>query len=199
MPSKSAVKRIDMSVAPEEWVDRYGDYLHAFALSRLRSENAAEEVLQDTFVAAIHSLQQFSGKGSQRGWLMRILRRKIVDHIRQRVKRRATVSLDREYDPTPLVFDEQGRWMKGAFPTISPDQIVESKELWQIIQSCLARIPQTQADVFVLSVFEEMETSRICEELEISAANVWTRLHRARLGLAKCVGAKWFPEEGNKA
>lgn len=199
MSSKSAEKRMEMVVAPEDWVDRYGDYLYSFAMSRLRSESAAEEVVQETFLSAIRGLHQFEGKGSQRGWLMGILRRKIIDFIRERVKQRKVESLDREYDPTALLFDENGRWKKGALPVILPDQIMESEELWQIVRSCLTRIPQTQADVFVLSVVEEMDYEQICEELEISVANFWTRLHRARLGLAKCVGAKWFPNRERKA
>lgn len=38
---------------PESWVDQYGDYLYRYAVSRLRDPTAAEEVLQETFLAGV--------------------------------------------------------------------------------------------------------------------------------------------------
>lgn len=185
---------VELALDPEEWVDAYGDFLYRYAQSRLRDPNAAEEVVQETFLAGIRHSKQFAGTGSQRGWLMGILRRKIVDHVRAR-SRGMKRSLDDEYDPTALLFDENGRWKKDALPTVESSQPIESQELWQIVRSCLKNIPQGQADVFVLSVMEELDTDEICKVLNISASNMWVRLHRARLGLAKCVGAKWFGGE----
>ncbi|MDG1897539.1 MAG: sigma factor-like helix-turn-helix DNA-binding protein [Fuerstiella sp.] len=57
-------------------------------------------------------------------------------------------------------------------------------------------MPKGQADVFMLSVMEEMDSDQICSELDISPSNLWVRLHKARLALAKCVGARWFQGEG---
>ncbi len=198
MPSKSAQMRIDNAVDPEEWVDRYGDYLYGFAVSRLRNETAAEEVVQETFLAGITALHQFAGQGSQRGWLMGILRRKVIDYMRDRSKHQHVKSLDQEYDPTAHLFDENGRWKDGALPVIHSEQMIESDELWQIVKECLSRIPTRQADVFVLSVVEGMDNEKICQQLEISVTSLWTRLHRARLGLAKCVGSKWFVGAGGR-
>ena len=56
----------------------------------------------------------------------------------------------------------------------------------------MSHLPSNQADVFMLSVMEEMDSEEICQELSITPSNLWVRMHRARLGLAKCVGAKWF-------
>ena len=71
-------------IDPELWVDDYGDYLYRYAYSRLRDANSAEEVVQDTFMAGIRHQSQFTGKGSQRAWLLGILRRKILDYVRLR-------------------------------------------------------------------------------------------------------------------
>ena len=67
-------------------------------------------------------------------------------------------------------------------------------ELSEVVQECLKDIPKGQADVFVLSVMEEMDSDSICEQLSITPSNMWVRMHRARLGLAKCVSAKWAGE-----
>jgi RNA polymerase sigma-70 factor (TIGR02943 family) len=176
---------------PDQWVDRYGDYLYRFALLRLRNTSEAEEAVQETFLAAIIRLDQFAGSGSQRAWLLGILRRKVLDAMRQRARHKNTV-LRVNFDPTRLLFDETGKLKSGALPTIAPDVSLESQELWGKVRECLQQIAPAQADVFVLSVIEEMTPENICQELDISMSNFWVRLHRARLGLAKCVAAKWF-------
>ncbi len=193
MLTASPPEIVESALDPAEWVDAYGDFLYRYAVSRLRDSSAAEEVVQETFLAGIRHQNQFAGTGSQRGWLTGILRRKIIDHVRSRAKHhRQPGPFDDEHDPTALMFDEHGRWKKGALPPVSPDQQIESRELWQIVRRCLTHLPRGQADAFVLSVMEEMESDEVCKELDISPSNLWVRLHRARLGLAKCVGSKWF-------
>ncbi len=179
-------------VGPEQWVDRYGDALYRFALARLRNSIEAEDAVQETFLSAIAGQEQFTGAGSQRGWLLGILRRKVIDAMRLRSKKRDSETVETGHDPTALLFDEQGRWKPGSLPFVSPDDRLQSQELWQLVRSCLQQIAPAQADVFVLSVIEEMTAEQICEVLDISLSNLWVRLHRARLGLAKCVAAKWF-------
>jgi len=190
-PSTAPAQRVD----PELWVDEYGDYLYRYAYSRLRDSSAAEEVVQETFLAGIRFHEQFSGQGSERGWLLGIMKRKIVDYVRLRSKYDRAASYEDENDPSEQLFDEKGNWRQGAMPRVgTADQQVESRELWEIVRGCLGHLPPGQADVFVLSVMEEMDTDEICRELEITPANLWTRLHRARLGLARCVGSQWFSD-----
>lgn len=179
-----------MQLNPENWVDEYGDYLFRYACSRLREPNAAEEVVQETFLAGVRYSDQFAGRGSERGWLMGILKRKIVDYIRARAKHGASGSGEEDWDPSNQLFDGRGNWKAGALHR-APEKDLESSELRGIVQSCLRSIPKNQADVFVLSVMEEMDSEKICNELGITPSNLWVRMHRARLGLAKCVGEKW--------
>lgn len=190
----------EKAIDPELWVDSYGDYLYRYAFSRLRDANAVEEVVQETFLAGIRYREQFSGRGSECAWLLGILKRKIVDYIRLRAKFDRAASYEDEHDPSNQLFDDKGNWRKDAVPWSSTaDQSVTSRELWEVVQNCLGHLPTGQADVFVLSVMEEMGTDQICHELKISPASLWTRMHRARLALSKCVGSRWFGDgEGPK-
>lgn len=177
---------------PSEWLDAYGDYLYRYAMSRLRDTNAAEEVVQETFLNGIRKIAQYSGEGSQRGWLLTILKRKIVDHARQRARfdRDGTVGTD--HDPTEELFDKRGHWKRGVAAWMNgPVDAIESSELWEIVEDCLTHLPKGQSSVFTLSVIEELDSEQICRELEITPSNLWVRLHRARIGLANCVGARW--------
>lgn len=183
----------DQKLNPERWVEEYGDYLYRYAYSRLRDANSAEEVVQEAFVAGVRYQHQYKGSGSERGWLLAILKRKIIDFVRRRAKLRQQAPF--EDDPSNHLFDEHGRWNKGMLPDLSPDRNMQARELWQIVRECLTHLPQGQADVFMLSVMEEMDSEEICKQLDITPSNMWVRLHRARLGLAKCVASKWFNEE----
>lgn len=185
------------SINPEQWVDAYGDYLYRYAFSRLRNSTAAEEVVQETFMAGVKYQHQFKGTGSERGWLLTILKRKIVDYVRARSRRNEENGLEHA-DPTAMLFDANGRWRRGALPDMAPDRNMQSQELRNIVQDCLSSLPQGQADVFTLSVMEEIESDEICRTLDITPSNFWVRLHRARLGLAKCVSAKWFQGEAKQ-
>lgn len=190
-----SVNQVPPKLDPEKWIDEYGDYLFRYAQSRLRDVNAAEEVVQETFVAGVRYQTQFKGSGSERGWLLGILKRKIIDFVRARSKHASEKRLADEVDPTMELFDENGRWKKGVLPDMSPDRGINARELWQVVRDCLTHLPQSQADVFILSVMEEVDSGDICRQLDITPANLWVRLHRARLGLAKCVGAKWYQGE----
>lgn len=193
-PSNVASPQIDPSI----WVDEYGDYLFRYAKSRLRDPNAAEEVVQETFLAGVRYSEQFAGKSSELGWLTGILKRKIIDYVRVRNKHNRASAYEDEHDPSAQLFDNLGNWKPGALNwSPSPGEKIELEELKGVVKSCLATLPKTQADVFVLSVMEEMDSDKICQELDITPQNMWVRMHRARLGLAKCVGSKWQVGEAN--
>ncbi|MDG2128681.1 MAG: sigma-70 family RNA polymerase sigma factor [Fuerstiella sp.] len=181
---------------PERWVNEYGDYLYRYAWSRLRDENAADEVVQETFLAGIRFQDRFKGEGVERAWLLGILKRKLIDHIRMRNRYDRDGSYADTNDPSVQLFDQKGNWRAESFAAGTPDGQLESKEIWDVVRNCLQHIPKGQADVFLLSVMEEMDSDQICRELDISPSNLWVRLHRARLALAKCVGARWFQDEG---
>ncbi|MCP4510681.1 MAG: sigma-70 family RNA polymerase sigma factor [Fuerstiella sp.] len=181
---------------PERWVDGYGDYLYRYAWSRLRDETAADEVVQETFLAGIRFQDRYTGEGAERAWLLGILKRKLIDYIRMRNRYDRDGSYEDTNDPSAQLFDQKGNWRADSFAADTPDGQLESKEIWDVVQKCLQHIPKGQADVFLLSVMEEMDSDQICSELDISPSNLWVRLHRARLALAKCVGARWFQDEG---
>jgi len=115
---------------------------------------------------------------------MAILKRKIIDYFRIRKKHSgASINDDEDaFDPSSVLFDQQGNWKPGTFKWApSPDRDLEMSELTEVVQDCLKTIPQGQADVFVLSVMEELESDASCEQLSISPSNMWVRMHRASL------------------
>ena len=70
------------SANPERWVDEHGD-LYRYALVRVRRTEVAEDLVQETLLAAVRSREKFGGRSSERSWLVGILKNKIVDYYRK--------------------------------------------------------------------------------------------------------------------
>ena len=76
---EAAVVRDDASA----WLERHGDALYRYARARLGARDLAEDLVQETLLAAPRARQQFAGRSSVRTWLFSILRHKIVDLYRR--------------------------------------------------------------------------------------------------------------------
>lgn len=179
----------------EAWVDRYGDTLYRYALSRLRDAEASEEVVQETFLAALRARDQYSGAGSEGAWLLGICKRKIIDYVRRRQRPDAAAGGETAGDPSADLFDAKGNWRLDPRITKGrPEAALERDDFWRALRGCLEGLPRRQADVFVLREMDEMDRDDICKELEITASNLGVLLHRARLHLTRCMKAhlqKW--------
>jgi len=71
------------------WVDQHADVLFRYALQRVRRRDVAEDLVQETFLAALQAKGKFAGQSSEQTWLVGILRHKIVDYIRRTTQARA--------------------------------------------------------------------------------------------------------------
>ena len=181
---------------PATWVDRYGGDLYSYALTRLRNSHASEEVVQETLLAGVKNVEQFRGQSSDKAWLMTILRRKIVDHVRSRNRhdlRNAILKDDRRVEK---FLNDIGSFDPDLIPEdIDPRQLALDRELWGLVRECLDLLPQRQADAFMLREFEGLSANEICETLEISRSNLWVLLHRARIRIAECLFQLWAEGE----
>lgn len=191
-PLTAAQTTTPAPVDPTRWLELYGDSLYNFALKRLNQHELAEEAVQETLLAGVRALDQFSGSSSERTWLFSILRRKVFDVYRDRSHRSRSpkkLSLDDERNPEWLLFNSNGSWQASAL--IGQACHLEFSELEEIVHRCLRKLPSIQASIFLMKVLQEKNSEDICRELEISEANYWARLHRAKLSLAKCVSESW--------
>ncbi len=177
----------------EKWVDDHGDYLYRYALTRLRKQDEAEDVVQETFLAALASLHRFAGTSSERTWLVGILKRKIVDVLRRKMRERPTSDFDVTDGWFEKLFDARGNWVKGpgSWPS-DPSATLTTKEFWSVFYRCLSKLPHRLAEAFTLRAVEEMAGADVCKVLDVSANNLWVMLHRARLQLARCLEFNWF-------
>ena len=195
MNSSAAPDATDTSPALR-WLEDHGDALYAYALPRVRNPDAAEDLVQETLLAGLVGLERFGGQSAERTWLMGILKHKLIDHLRKSIRQRPLSELD--VDLTSEFFTEQGHW-KVSGPTweAGPESAIENQEFRQVLGRCLAKLPSRLAQLFWLREAEDISTEQLCQELGITPTNVWTMLHRARLGLRRCLNENWF-ESGDK-
>jgi RNA polymerase sigma-70 factor (ECF subfamily) len=187
--SDSAIKMDN----PDIWVDRYGDFLYRFALARVKDTSIAEDLVQETFLAALRARENFQGRSAPKTWLVAILKHKIVDHIRKSVREQSLDSFDSVDKVIEDAFDDRGEWkVKPRSWTINPMKILEQKEFMAILYRCLAELPSRLSRAFMMREIDGLDTEEICKVLDISATNSWVMLYRARMGLRSCLEDKWL-------
>ena len=169
---------------PKRWVQKYGDIFYQYAIRRLNDAQTAEDVVQETFLAAIKSSINFRGDSLESTWLSSILRKKTVDVIRKRERRRKVQPISDGAEVNSFS-EDQCLEVIGASFSMSPSKAITDAEFMNLVQTALAGLPKNQADVFVLRELEQLEPEAICEMLEISRKNLWVRLYRARVGVGK--------------
>ena len=190
--------------SPEQWLELHGDYLFRFAMIKLRDEHLAEDAVQETLLAALQGQKNFAGESAERTWLVGILKHKIVDLIRKKVREPTLLNVDEsmqfEHDEaTEAMFDETGHWITPSQAWGDPDKVLDQKRFWEILTECLKRLPPQLALLYSLREISGMTTEDICKDLNISSTNSWVMLHRARLGLKQCFELRWLGEEKMRA
>ena len=182
------------AIDPGQWVDQHGDALFRYALSRLRDRPAAEDLVQETFLAALKAKERFRGDSTPRTWLVGVLRHKIVDHYR-RVERKRRIEEDEASHAEPCnAFDERGHWTHPpkAWDPVAPRGNTERTEFWNAVDKCVDGVPGRAGEAFTLRVLCGLSSEEVCQVLSVKATNLWVLLHRARRRLRECLEASWF-------
>jgi RNA polymerase sigma factor (sigma-70 family) len=145
------------------WVELYSDNLYSWALHKTSSKEVAEDLVQETFMAAVQSFGKFEEKSNPKTWLFAILNNKINDHHRNNFRR----------------------------PTINEETFLnkffDQNEDWKAEER-----PDNWFSAVQLKYLEEKNGELICQELGITPTNFWQILHRAKLQLRKCLETNWF-------
>ena len=164
---------------------RYGSILLGYASRLLGSRDNAEEVVQEAIVSIIGHIHRFEGRCSLRSWLFRIVHHKAVDYLRRNAR---YVSLPEHHDPMEGKFNKRGGWAQPVHVwENSPEAQVDARQMLEIVQSKMNELPHNYRQMLLLREVYQMDTSEICEVLEISPVHARVMLHRARQALYKAV------------
>jgi len=186
------------STPAADWVEVHGDYLFNFAIGQVREVGLAEDLVQETFLAALRAQDRFAGKSSERTWLVGILRHKIYDHLRYACRER-TVRADvpaasngSNTNNNEEAWEKAAMWLhEVAAECQSPIRRLELEEFHANLRQALGKLPPRVAQVFQLYQVEERPNAEVCQQLNISESNLWVMLHRARRQLREHLRGWW--------
>ena len=182
---------------PSQWLDLYGDRLFRYALARVRLDDVAEDLLQETLLAAIQGFSKFNQQASVYSWLVSILKNKIIDYFRK--SKRELPLLDDAAMGEDLLeeqFDDVGHWQMNLVDWGSPDKCIQNQEFWTVFYRCRDRLPEAMARLFMLRL-DGFSTEECCQLLDMANANqLLVALSRARMKLRQCLDVSWFASGG---
>jgi RNA polymerase sigma-70 factor (ECF subfamily) len=191
------LQQIDLTSAIRSWVESYSDQLFTWAFHKTGNRQAAEDIVQETFLAAYQSFNSFSAKSNPKTWLFSILNHKIMDYYRalyrEKEKTGITGNLQKNSVYTP--FDVEGNWIEKERPTDwahASDELLDNPEFNKVMQLCMGKLPDHWRAVLHLKYMDEKKGEEICQELNIAPTNFWQILHRAKLQMRKCLENGWF-------
>jgi RNA polymerase sigma-70 factor (TIGR02943 family) len=186
---------------PTVWVDLHGDYLFAFAFSRLRDESAAESAVRETLlaaIAAIESRDSCAEKSSEKTWLCDILKHKIIDLFRRNPGEADLTGEEADMSSYQYLFADEiwkDHWTESTMPVewqTTPAQALEKGEFCAVLENCLGELPARVANAFTLHEMDGFDGAQVCEILQVSKDNYRVMLHRARTHLRRCLEYDWF-------
>ena len=181
---------------PATWLDQHGDSLYRFALQRVRNPTTAEDLVQETLLAAWRAKDSFAGQSAERTWLIAILKNKLIDYFRRTSRESLLPDMADTDDAIDALFNEHtDHWLHPPAAWSRPDNALEQAEFWQVFQDCLAGLPARHAQAFTLTEVDGLSTDELCKALAAQPSNVWVMLHRARLRLRECIEQRWFGAE----
>ncbi len=192
MDSRIKTRQKD-NIDPINWLDEHGNALYAFALMRVREPSQAEDLVQETLLSALGSVENFKGESTERTWLTGILKHKVLDHLRRSGREKPLTDEDEASMEKASMFDETGKWTIKPGDWEVPERSLEQEQFWNTMTNCVENLPEKLRTLYILREFDGNETDVLLETLNISSKNnLWGMLSRARLQLRHCLETNWF-------
>lgn len=160
--------------AAAEIVQRYADAVYRFIYHQVGGVvEDAEDLTQETFLAALQSAHRFRGDSRLRTWLFRIAAHKIADHWRSRSRK-----------PSELPLED---WLPAASEEASLPEVLEETEICDRVRATLLTLPPHYRTALVLRYVEEMPVAEMARVMERSPKSVESILIRAKQMLTQAL------------
>lgn len=160
--------------------------LLAFVRSCVHERQAAEDLAQETFVAAWDRLEDYDQTRPFAPWLRGIAKNKILEFQRVSATRRRHVR---------VLSSEQIEAIDREYERLMPGRGDVSTETLTALKECLARLPETVREIIRRAYSEGQSCGVIAGVLGLAAETIKKRLQRARAALRDCILAKLASED----
>jgi RNA polymerase sigma-70 factor, ECF subfamily len=164
----------DSEPRPHDTALRYFDGLYGYAMARARNQAEAEDLVQDTYLRALPTLDRLGPDSNLKVWLFTILRNVWLNRLR---KSRNTSAIVDIYQSTRATREFTDEFSKDPFCLYLTK--VKQSDVWKAIEN----LPAVHREVIVLREFEELSYEEIAQILDCPYGTVMSRLSRARESL----------------
>ncbi|MCA9254897.1 MAG: sigma-70 family RNA polymerase sigma factor [Phycisphaerales bacterium] len=172
------------TAAYAELVEAYQDRIYGLCLRMCGNASDAEDLAQEAFVRAYHSLSKFDGRARFYTWLFRIAVNVSISERRKSARRPLKLATD-------LAGADDGATgglaMERAEGPQAEDHAVRKEET-EIVLAALAELDEEQRCIVTLRDMQSLGYDEIAEVMDIPIGTVKSRLHRARLALRNRLG-----------
>lgn len=162
--------------------------IYNFTYRMLGSEEEAEDLTQDIFVAAFRGIRRFRGEAKFSTWLYRIALNQTRNRIKYLARRDFFARQSRRLRPGEESPWENPELLADIAPT--PEQWTLSKSLAIQVQSCLNQMAPQARQILLLRDVQGFSYEELSEMLSLNPGTVKSRLHRARAALQECLADK---------
>jgi len=171
--------------ALNELVGRYSPRIYRFGMKMCRHDQDAQEVMQDTLLAAARGLKDFRGQSSLSTWLYTIARSYCIKRRRRNVGEPSTLEAlhELEAEAVPELVDRN-----------APEEQAASRELELALERAIQSLDPMYREVLVLRDVEGLTAPEVGQVLELSVEAVKSRLHRARAMVRAHIAPFFAPE-----
>lgn len=161
-----------------ELIRPYERTIYGIAYAVLRNAADAEEVSQEAVFRAFRHLDQLHEDEKFKPWLLRIVLNE-AQMRRRKDRRHLYESLDSDEQEESHDF----RPRRYADWRELPDDLVEREEMRQAVRDAVAQLPEKYRVVFILADGRGLSNDELAATLNLTVANIKSRLHRARMML----------------
>ncbi|MBL4585559.1 MAG: sigma-70 family RNA polymerase sigma factor [Flavobacteriales bacterium] len=191
MKTLSEAVEIDIT----QLVNDHTEEMVRYTMGKISNQSEAQDIVQDTFIAAFGSAGNFKGDSNPKTWLYGILKHKILDYHRKNFRQPKQVEI--ADDKQDAFFGADGAWKKEAQPQSWNEEahLLDNPDFNMQLSNCISKLPPKQGTAIRLKYQEDVNVEIIRKELGITATNYWQLLHRAKLQLRQCLENNWFKNE----
>ena len=174
--------------------DQHRQALYKYAVRAVSDPDLAQDLVQDTFVAALGAGGGFRGDSTLRTWLVGILKHKITDRLRGKYRPEVGYSEAFADDLDNVLFNARGHWVDGVAPSVwrTPEDQLHTDQFFAVVDICVQKLPPKTARVFSMKEFLECDADEVCDTLGLSKADYWQCMSRARKQIQLCLHQNWF-------
>lgn len=191
MSSETENKKVQFTT----WVNDFTDDLMSWAYHKTSSKETAEDLVQETFLSAFHSLENFKNESSPKTWLLSILNHKIIDFYRKKSKSLSIAENKQEDEANNRVndlFDENDHWKNPKEHSFEAEEhLLDNADFNSTLEKCMENLPEKWLMAIHSKYLTDVTVDEICKQLEVSTANYWQIIHRAKLHLKNCIDKNW--------